>query len=270
MKVALAQMDIVWEDKEKNSKKSENKIKEAKEKGVDLILFPEMSFTGFSMNVEKIGEKREDRNQFETVEKIQKLAKKYEMAIGFGYVEKDGGMGKNHYAVVSKDGQVMSDYVKIHPFSYGGEAQYYDSGNRIEVFGMQGWKIATFICYDLRFPEIFQLASREAQAIIVAANWPESRREHWLTLLRARAIENQCYVLGVNRTGIGGGISYVGDSIVIDPYGKVLEIMKEKEGLIFCEMDREVVEEWREKFPQRKDRKLDYTVLYKTGAKFGD
>lgn len=268
MKVALAQMDIVWEDKEKNSIKSENKIKEAKEKGADLILFPEMSFTGFSMNVEKIGETKKHKNQFESVEKIQKFAKKYEMGIGFGYVEKEGEMGKNHYTVISKDGQVISDYVKIHPFSYGGEDQYYESGNRIEVFEMQGWKIATFICYDLRFPEIFQIASSKAQVIIVAANWPESRREHWLVLLKARAIENQCYIIGVNRTGMGGGISYVGDSMVIDPYGKILEVMREKEGLILCEIDRQVAEEWRQQFPQRKDRKSDYLALDRTGVTF--
>ncbi|MCI7812572.1 MAG: carbon-nitrogen family hydrolase [Lachnospiraceae bacterium] len=263
MKVALAQMDIVWEDKEKNWEKSEKNIKEAKKKGADLILFPEMSFTGFSMNVAEIGETKEKGNSVESIRRMQSFAKKYEMAVGFGYVERDGDMGKNHYAVVDEEGKVLGDYIKIHPFSYGGEDKYYQPGEYTILFEVKGWKMAMFICYDLRFPEIFSLVSDEAEAIIVAANWPESRREHWMALLKARAIENQCYVLGVNRTGMGGGISYTGDSMVVDPYGNVIGRMEKTEGMLLCEIEKRYVEEWRATFPQKNDRKKNY-AFYQT------
>lgn len=261
MKAALAQMDIIWEEKEKNEKKAEDMIKEAKKERADFILFPEMSLTGFSMNVQKIGEEKKNRNVYSSIERMSRLSKKYQIALGFGYVEKSGIRGKNHYVVLGKDGQILSDYVKIHPFSYGGENQYYDSGDKIIRFKLKNLNFGVFICYDLRFPEIFCRSCEKTEVFIVAANWPERRREHWMTLLRARAIENQCYVLGVNRTGTGGGIRYVGDSMAVDPYGNVIDCLREKEGIVFCKIDAETVKDWREQFPQRKDRKKDYSVF---------
>lgn len=261
MKIALAQMDIVWEDKEKNRKKVEGMIRQAKEEKTDLLLLPEMSLTGFSMNVKKIGEVRQKDGMCESEYRMKELAKKYEIAVGFGYVEKEKSKGKNHYIVLGKDGTLKSDYIKIHPFSYGKENKYYEPGSQIKIFSINEMRFGTFICYDLRFPELFTLSSERAETLIVAANWPRSRREHWTALLKARAIENQCYVLGVNRTGSGGGHCYAGDSMVIDPYGTILGTLSEKEGIIFCEIDRKVVEKWRREFPQKKDRKKNYKIF---------
>lgn len=265
MKIALAQSDTVWENKEKNIEKAEKMIMQAKAERCDLILFPEMSFTGFSMNVEKIGEIIQEDGWCDSSRRGSDLAKKYGIAVGFGYVERMGKLGRNHYRIVGRDGEAKSDYVKLHPFSYGEEDRHYIAGDHIVQFQIRDVKMSIFICYDLRFPEPFQLASQNAEVLIVAANWPESRMAHWELLLRARAVENQCYVLGINRTGSGGTLLYTGGSMAIDPYGNVLERLGEREGILFCQIERKIAEDWRVQFPQKKDRKENYADFLKKG-----
>jgi predicted amidohydrolase len=271
MRIALAQMDIIWEDKQENRQKCEAFISGAKEQNVDLLLFPEMTLTGFSMNVEKIGESSSGK---ETIDWFKGKAVEFGIHIAFGYVgiseEQSNSLsskdmwkenkGKNNLCIVSPQGDEMISYTKIHPFSFAGEDEFFVAGNEVITARIDDFCIAPFICYDLRFPEIFQMASKEAELAIVIANWPKARREHWITLLKARAIENQCYVVGVNRVGIGDGIEYSGDSIVVDPNGTIIAnaaLNKEDEELIIATLDKNIVDTVRRNFPVKKDRRED-------------
>lgn len=257
MKVALGQMNIVWEDKDKNYIRVEQYLKTVHEKKVGLFLLPEMSFTGFSMNTNVTKEAN-----LETVNKMIEYAQRYGVAIGFGWVKDCGKKSENHYTVVNKKGEIISDYVKIHPFSFSGEDQRFQGGESIEIFELGNMKFSTFICYDLRFPEIFQIVSKEAHVIIVSANWPASRSEHWKCLLRARAIENQVYILAINCVGDIGSLLYSGGSCIINPDGKVLMELPGREGILEYELVNDV-ENFRNAFPMKRDRRVDlYFNLY--------
>lgn len=273
MKIALCQFEIAFEKKEENTRRALIFIEQAKSAGADLVLFPEMSLTGFSMNIGLTGEKNR-----ESVQRMCAAAKRTGIAVGFGWTalvdvceeeHRAGGdvalreRGENHYTVISAQGEILSDYVKMHPFSYSGEDRYFEKGDALAHFTLNGIPFAHFICYDLRFPEIFQCASRQAHIILVAADWPGSRREHWKCLLQARAIENQCYILGVNSVGCQNGQDYTGDSCVILPDGTVAAQLADEEGLIFYDL-MDHVESYRHAFPVKQDRRIDlYSELYR-------
>jgi len=249
MKLALAQLDITFEDKTKNKETAIQFIKYAVSEKVDMIFFPEMTLTGFSMNTSYVGE-----NNNETLDFFKEMSFKYNIFIGFGYVEGTSRC-KNKYSVVAPSGVELVNYNKIHSFSFGDETKFYESGNEIKLFSAFGFTIAPFICYDLRFPEIFQLASRTASLITVASNWPIERRDHWITLLKARAIENQCYIAGINRVGEGNGLNYSGDSMIIDPLGNIIGNLYMEEGLVIADIGTDGLTEIREKFRLKEDRK---------------
>lgn len=252
MKIALCQFHRKWEDKVYNLETAKRYIKEAKLQKCQLILFPEMSFTGFSMVIEKTCDKFD-----ETIKEISSLASRFNISIGFGWV----GMGKkkaqNHYGIINERGEMISDYVKIHPFSYSDENQYFESGEKLSVFPLHEFIVSTFICYDLRFPEIFQAVSKQAELIIVAANWPKKRGEHWKKLLVARAVENQSYIAAVNCVGEENGIFYSGDSCVINPDGKIMGKISGEEGLLMIELPKNT-EKFRAEFPVKRDRKVEF------------
>lgn len=251
MKVALCQFEIAFEKKEENTRRAIGFMEAARSAGADLVLFPEMSLTGFSMNITFTGEK--DR---ESVQVMSEATKRIGIAVGFGWTALTGTRGENHYTVINAQGEILSDYVKMHPFSYSGEDQYFEKGDTSVHFSLDGIPFSNFICYDLRFPEIFQCVSGQAHVIIVAADWPASRREHWKCLLRARAIENQCYILGVNAVGCQNGQYYSGDSCVILPDGAVAGQLADEEGLIFYDLVDDV-EERRLAFPMKQDRRRE-------------
>lgn len=256
MKIALAQVDVLWEDKTGNKNSYVKYIREASEKDCHLILFPEMTLTGFSMNVELIGEE-----DLDTVNWFAKQAQNYNIHIGFGYVNKsECGKGKNKCVVVSPKGKILSTYTKIHPFSFGTENMNYESGSELAFCKINEFNVSTFICYDLRFPEIFQCASKKASLITVIANWPKSRREHWISLMRARAIENQCYIAAVNRIGEGNGIIYSGDSMIVDPLGNIIANQADTDKLITAELDISQVEQLRDSFKLKADRKEELYI----------
>lgn len=251
MKIALYQMNIQWENKENNYLCVEAKLIESQEKKIDLFLLPEMSFTGFSMNTEITKE-----SNLKTVNKMTDYAKKYHIAIGFGWVKDYGEKSENHYTIVDKEGKIVSDYVKIHPFSFSGEDRKFKGGERINVFELNGVKFSTFICYDLRFPEIFQIASKEAHVILVPANWPQKRRGHWKCLLRARAIENQVYIIAVNCVGEIDGVTYSSDSCVINPNGEILIEVFGQENILEYDLVDDVLD-FRNTFGVKNDRRED-------------
>ena len=263
MKLGLVQSNILWEDKVCNKEKAILKMREAKKVDIDILLFPEMSFTGFTMNVVGAGEQVTDKDS--TVNFLRESALKYGMNLGAGWIERIETKltgtdqapcvrGKNHYTIVNREGQVVLDYVKMHPFSYSGEDHYYEAGDGYEVVELEGVPLTAFICYDLRFPMNFWKASEKAHLIIVPANWPRRRIEQWKILLQARAIENQVYIAAINCVGIIGDIEYSGASCVINPKGEVVAMLEDIEDMIVVELNDDV-EDQRRKFPVHKDRR---------------
>lgn len=260
LKAALSQLDIVWEDKQANYKKTEQMAKQAHAAGADLLLFPEMSFTGFSMNTAKTAE----HFPYETVAVMKELSEKYPgMAIGFGYAGYGEGVQSDkvfNCLEVVRDGETLMHYEKIHPFTFGEEGKHFSGGDRLASFTLGDTRISGFICYDLRFPELFQISSGESSFIFVIANWPKERAAHWKLLLQARAVENQCFVAGVNRIGEGGGLFYEPGSLAFDPLGNPLhgEFYKTgcgEEGFWLVEIDTADVERVRRTFPLKADRR---------------
>jgi predicted amidohydrolase len=146
-------------------------------------------------------------------------------------------------------------YRKIHPFSCAGEHKHYRAGEEFVTLDLEGLRLTLFICYDLRFADEFWATAKETDAYLVVANWPEPRRHHWMALLLARAIENQAYVVGVNRVGRDSKLRYTGDSRIIDPAGNILAAASEGETLLLAEVDPEVVRKTRVAFPFAQDRR---------------
>jgi predicted amidohydrolase len=165
-----------------------------------------------------------------------------------------GQMGRNQAVVFSPEGRLVARYTKIHPFSLGGEAQGHEAGTEIVTYPWGGFVVAPFVCYDLRFPEIFRAAAKQgANLLVVIALWPVKRQHHWLTLLKARAIENQAYVVGVNRVGREPEYSYAGRSVVVDPHGFIIADAGERECVLTAALEPEVVTDWRRDFPALRD-----------------
>ncbi len=249
MEVALTDMDIVWEDKKANQAQCQAMIREAASEGADLIVFPEMTLTGFSFDVNKVKDEKD-----ETIAFFSRLAKEYGIAAGFGYVTEQEGKGRNHFCVVDRAGEVRADYIKIHPFALGGEADFYAGGDGVCRFDLGEFSCGAFICYDLRFPEAFQQLPLDTGLILVIANWPESRLAQWRALLRARAIEMQCFVAGVNRIGEGGGLRYAKSSAAFGPDGSELP-ERQGERNRYVTLDLAALLRYVEKFPFRRDRR---------------
>lgn len=255
MKAALGQLHLQWEDKQANLKTVEAYLELLAEKGTELFLLPEMSLTGFSMHTERTGEYAK-----ETVCEIQKLSEKYHMAIGVGWVGAGESLCSNHYSIVAPEGELL-DMAKLHPFRFGGEAEHFQGGDSLPVCSYGGFCIGVQICYDLRFPEPFQILSKKADLILVPANWPAARSGHWKCLLKARAIENMVYVAGINCAGETGELFYAGDSRICAPDGTKLK----KESICLpgrCPQEQVQIYElqndvhrYRECFPVKEDRR---------------
>ncbi len=190
----------------------------------------------------------------ETIQVMQEYARNYQIAVGFGWVKKTGEKGENHYTVLDTSGAILSDYVKIHPFSFSGEDEHFTAGNQTAIFTIAGIRFGLFICYDLRFPEIFRAVAADVDVMVVAANWPEKRIAHWNKLLEARALENQCWVLGINCVGDQESLHYNGSSRAVNPEGETVDSMIDREGIIFCEIHDEAIQ-CRNNFPALQDRR---------------
>ena len=170
-----------------------------------------------------------------------------------------GKKGRNVSVTFSPEGERIGSYAKTHPAAIYGEQESYDAGNEVITFPLGGFTACPFICYDLRFPEIFRIGTQKgANLFTVIANWPAVRIDHWVTLLRARAIENLAYVVGVNRTGNDPSLEYCGRSIIIDPHGEILADAGDAETVISGELDLGAVEAWRKQFPSLKHARKDF------------
>jgi len=254
MKIAVCQTEIVYEDKAANYEKAGQMLREAREAGAELALFPEMSFTGFSMRVAAEAEPPEGG---ETLSRMAACAREAGIAAGFGWAMRGAGRkARNQYTVVDAGGAVLCSYSKVHSFSLGREDRFYEGGEATAAFALGGLQFSIAVCYDARFPETFlSAADGGATAFVVPANWPVPRLAHWEALLPARAIDAQAYVVGVNCAGRQGRLEYPGRSAVYGPSGEALLRMGSGEGLGICELDAGAVEGARAAFPTTKDRK---------------
>lgn len=250
MKIGIVQFDIAWEDKEENFRRIKKLIPERVD--CDIIVLPEVFNTGFSMNPQVAEERGGKTERF-----LSGLASSLNTKVLAGYVVNSKGKLKNTAALFSEKGEKIASYSKIHLFSPLGEDKVFIRGNRTVLFKINKTPCSVFICYDLRFPEIFRKVAEKVKVIFLIANWPQSRAEHWKCLLMARAIENQCFVVGVNRVGEDlNAIRYSGDSIVFDPWGNEIFNAFNKEGFFELKLDTNRVKEIREKFPFLKDRRF--------------
>ncbi len=259
MRISLISLDQAWEDKTENKRQCEHIVKLSSEKKVDLVVFPEMTLTGFSMNTAKIAEKLKGS---ETIDFFQQLALKNNIAIVFGVVVEERDRASNRLLLISPNGDIKVNYTKIHPFSYSSEDKYYTKGQNLGQTIFKGINLGFSICYDLRFPELYQGLSEFSEVIITIANWPKKRIEHWEALLKARAIENQSIMVGVNRIGTdGNGIEYVKSSMVFSEAGYMIEPEFTLENADIYNIDTNSVSLSRSEFPMKNDRRKS---LYKT------
>jgi predicted amidohydrolase len=255
MRAALIQMDIAWEDWPASHAIASAHLKRAAGAGADLAILPEMFATGFSMNAEKIAQPPGGP----TERWLLGIARELSMHLLAGVAETGTPLPVNSALLVSPDGEVRR-FRKLHPFSAAGEEKYFRGGDRVVTWTVAGARITPLVCYDLRFPEPFRLAASETDAYVVIANWPDRRRAHWQTLLRARAIENQAFVLGVNRVGDGDGIHYAGDSVAISPWGETLASAAEIETVLIVDVDPQEVARSRARFSALADRRPESYV----------
>jgi predicted amidohydrolase len=261
MELVGVQLDIVWENREANHAKVRALLEASPPTRGALVALPEMFASGFSMNVERIAD-----NETRATERfLCETAKRHGVHLVGGLATRAAdGRGRNEALVAGPDGSVVARYCKIHPYSPGKEAQHYCGGEAIATFDAGGLRVAPFVCYDLRFPEGFRAAmQRGANVILVIANWPSPRVEHWVTLLRARAIENQCYVLGVNRCGNDPYLPYPGRSVIVDFRGNVLTDAGGREGVIRTDADPAALLAYREELPFLRDTKCDLSSLFR-------
>lgn len=251
MKVAAIQHDIEWEDGAATRKRVTPLIAQAAAAGARLIALTEMYATGFSMHPERTAEDEGGPNeQF----LIEQAAEHGAWLVGSIAQRAANGKPRNVAVLAGPDGAVHR-YAKIHPFSYAHEHEHYDAGSEFVTVDVDGLRTTLFVCYDLRFADEFWAVAPDTDLYVVVANWPEPRREHWRTLLRARAIENQAYVLGVNRVGAVGELNHVGDSAIIDPLGRALAEASLVETVLVADVSAEQVAHVRETLPFLPDRR---------------
>lgn len=255
MRVAALQSDIVWEDREANFARLRPWIEKAAATGARLLALPETYSVGFSMATEKIAEPWHGPS----VSFLQEEARRHGLWLAGSVPElpENAGSGAkpaNTLVLAAPDG-ALHRYRKIHPFTYAGENESYQAGEQHLTVDLEGLRLTLFVCYDLRFANEFWATARETDAYLVIANWPEARRLHWQQLLIARAIENQAYVIGVNRVGIGNKLTYAGDSRIVDPRGEILTAAARKETLLLADLDPEEVAATRREFPFMQDRR---------------
>jgi len=242
--IALYQYEIEWHDIRANFNKIEG-ILEGLDNSIDLLLLPEMFNTGFTMQPEIFSE--EDCKMVKLW--ISEISNKYKIACLGSVPEKEGRVYYNRLHYFSPEGNHQV-YDKKHLFTMGDETKHYKSGDEIKIVEYKKWKILPLICYDLRFPVWSRNTNYKYDLLIYVANWPALRNLAWEALLKARAIENQCYVIGVNRVGSDGrGIEYIGNSQIISPKGEVLHKLENEEGVLVAKLDIELLERFRRSFP---------------------
>jgi predicted amidohydrolase len=256
LSITTLQADLVWEDKAANLRLFESKLEQLP-KDAEIVVLPEMFTTGFSMNAAALAEDMEG----ETIDWMRDMAANYRIVLTGSMIAKVGDAYFNRLIWMLPNGQ-FGYYDKRHLFSLGNEHEHYQPGIKRLIASVKGWKINVQICYDLRFPvwarqqidRTTEMLQPEYDVLIYVANWPEKRSHAWKTLLCARAIENQCYVVGVNRVGKdGNNVYHSGNSLVIDPLGEVLYHVADEEDMATLQLQKEHLDEVRARLPFWKD-----------------
>ena len=251
MRVAAVQHDIVWEEPEKTRDQVAPLIAEAAGGGARLIALTEMFATGFSMRPDRIAE--EEGGPTERF--LQEQAREHDVHLVASIAQRGADGAYRNNAVVARPDGTVHRYAKIHPFSYSGEHERYAAGSEFLTVTLDDVRASVFVCYDLRFADEFWGRAPDTDLYVVVANWPSARVEHWRLLLRARAIENQAYVLGVNRVGRAKDLDYPGASAVIDPMGRVLVEGGPDPAVLAGDVDPTTVTSVRAEFPFLQDRR---------------
>jgi predicted amidohydrolase len=226
-------------------------IAKAAADGADLIVLSEMFATGFSMRPERTAE--DEGGPSEQFLLAQAAEHGAHVIASLAQRDADGGY-RNNAIVAAPDGTVRR-YAKLHPFTHSGEHEHYLAGNAFLTTDIDDLRVSVFVCYDLRFADEFWALADATDLYVVVANWPEARAEHWRVLLRARAIENQAFVVGVNRVGSGKNLVYTGDSAIIDPLGRALAECPPGESVVTAEIDAATVSHIRSTLPFLRDRR---------------
>jgi omega-amidase len=252
LSITCIQSHLHWENIPANLEMFEHKINRV-EDPMEVVVLPEMFSTGFSMNAEDLAEDMDGS----AVSWMKRISAEKKIVLTGSLIIKEGENIFNRMIWALPNGSI-GYYDKRHLFAFAGEDQYYDKGNKRLIASVKGWKINLQICYDLRFPvwarQQVENGQPEYDVLIYVANWPEKRNHAWKTLLQARAIENQCYVAGVNRVGKDGNeIYHSGDTMVVDPMGTVLNHVAHEEDIFTCILNREELDNTRKKLPFLKD-----------------
>lgn len=259
MQAHLIQLDIAWEDKATNHRRVRELIDTAPITPGDLIVLPELFDVGFTLNTNIAIDKDNSTLAF-----LQSLANETRCTVhGSRAIQSPDPTKAFNCATITMPNldAPVCEYAKIHPFSYGRESESYTGGDHIKHYNWTNnnttLRVCPAICYDLRFPSLFRLGAKDgAQVFVYGANWPSTRQAHWRTLSIARAIENQAFVIAVNRTGNDPHLNYIGGSIAIDPKGEILGELNNEEAVLSVNIDPQVVTQWRETFPALRDMKL--------------
>ncbi len=254
--ITTIQSNLFWEDKSSNLAMFEDKIKSIENK-TSIVVLPEMFSTGFSMDTENLAEPMDGY----TIGWMKRISRENSIILTGSIMIKEN----NHFynrLIWMMPNETFGHYDKRHLFAYGEEDKHFTAGKKRLIASVNGWKINLQVCYDLRFPVWARQQSEfqddtftpEYDVLIYVANWPERRNHAWKTLLCARAIENQCFVVGVNRVGKDGkNINHSGDSIIINPLGEVLYHMPDEEDIFTMILEKENLNEIRTKLPFLKD-----------------
>ena len=250
--ITTIQSNLLWEEKSANLHILEKKIVGIEEK-TEIVVLPEMFSTGFSMKTEELAETMDG----ETLQWMKRVSRENNIIVTGSIIIEEEGNYYNRLIWMLPNGQ-YGHYDKRHLFAFGEEDKHYKPGDKRLIASVKGWKINLLVCYDLRFPVWARQQKKEESAeydvLIYVANWPERRSHAWKTLLCARAIENQCYVIGVNRVGNdGNNIYHSGNSLIISPLGEVLYHMADEEDIFTITLDKETLDEVRNRFPFWRD-----------------
>lgn len=266
MNFALVQMDIAFGDPAANYRKTEELIAEAALKKPDVIVLPELWTTGYDL--ERLATIA-DRNGEVTKAFISSLAQKYQVNIVAGSIalQKEEAV-YNTLLVFNRAGDLVKDYAKAHLFRLMREEKFLSAGGSDGLFQLEGIPAAGFICYDIRFPEWMRAhALKGAGLIVVPAEWPSPRIEHWRNLLISRAIENQSFVVACNRVGSDPDNAFGGHSLVINPWGEIISEGGEAEEILYAEVDPDQLTDIRKRIPVFEDRRPElYKAIFETKA----
>jgi predicted amidohydrolase len=247
MRIAMVSMDQQWEAPAANRAACQAHARRAVELGADVIVFPELTLTGFTMDPATFAEPPDASG---TVAAFAALATEVGAHIAFGVPLHGARRPRNTLVLVSPDGREVARYAKLHPFTFAGEDRAYEGGDGLVMARMNDAAFGLAVCYDLRFPGMFAALAPHCDALLVIANWPGRRIQHWEALLRARAIEGQCFAVGVNRTGTdGNGVEYPRSSVAFAPDGSRLEPESSDDVVDIVSVDPAVARRYRASFP---------------------